>query len=143
MIVFILLIFCISCKTKQIKEVQPKPKPEPEPKEKVIKKNTFLGVYSMQFDKPKKGLLSYSVEFKKDKKARVIIFKKNRKKPILINGKYLFSKKNKKIVILYFPKNIPSEFFFKNNDGSLSLLDQNKKKYKGNKGKIFILKKIQ
>ncbi len=142
LILFIILISIISCKTNA--PIQKKPKITKEPEKKAeIKKDPFLGVYSMNLTKSLKGITSYSVEFKKDKTARVIIFKKNRKKPKIYHGKYLFSKKNKNIIVLYFPKNVPSEFLLRHNDGSLSILDENKKLYKGKKAKIFKLSKIK
>ncbi len=128
-IVLTLLVLAFSCKTA--KPIPEKPK------------DPFLGVYFMEFNNPKKQLASYSVEFKKDKTAQVVIFKRNSKNPLVYNGKYLFSKRKKNVVILYFPKNVPSEFFLKNEDGTLSILDDNQKEYTGEKKALFILRKIK
>lgn len=109
----------------------------------------FPGVYSVEFIPPKKGITVYSVEFKADKTARVLLFKKavnsvkhiEQESPDIIRGKWL--RNSEGIIILYFSGNIPSEFFSINKDGSLSILDENKKPYGGNLKELFILKKIK
>ncbi len=109
----------------------------------------FPGVYSVKFIPPKKGIAVYSVEFKADRSARVLLFKTavNSEKdispeaPDIISGKWL--RDSEGIIILYFSGNIPSEFFSINQDGSLSILNENKKPYGDNLKEVLILKKIK
>ncbi len=138
-ILFFLLIGLSSCTTKP-----PITKEAPKKEEKIeIKKDPFFGVYCMDLsENPLKRIVSYSVELKKNMTARVIIFKKNKNKPLTYHGRYLFSKHNKDIIIIYFPKNVPSEFLLNNHDGTLSILDENQKPYKGQKAKVLLLRKI-
>ncbi|AGT43597.1 hypothetical protein [Treponema pedis] len=115
---------------------------EPEPSEPY--KDAFLGVYSTEFPAEKSGISVYSVEFKADKTARVLLFKKaggqTSAVPKIIQGNWLLGKDG--VIVLYFPNNVPSEFFFKNEDGSLSFLDDNKKPYTGSLKEIMVLKKL-
>ena len=112
--------------------------PEPE--------DPFLGLYVMDLPAfrsgtSRNGITSYSVEFKADQTARVLLFKEGRTEPEISHGKWLISKDG--IIILYFEQNILSEFFIKNEDGSLSFLNAQRKPYSGELAELLILRKIE
>lgn len=74
--------------------------------------------------------LTYAVEFHKDKTARLLIFKNEETVPSIFPGKWLKSKDE--VIILYFENRVlASEFFLKRPDGSLSILQANRKEYTG------------
>lgn len=108
--------------------------------ERTGQKDSFLGVYFAEFPTKKNGISVYSVEFKADKSARVLLFR-HEEKPTIIHGKWLTAEDG--IIILYFPNNTPSEFFLQNEDGSLSFLDGNKKTYAGSVKDILTLRKLR
>ncbi len=124
---FILSAFCISCKTKPILQKQ-------------AEKDNFLGIYTVRLPGSKYGAITYSVEFKSDKTARVLIFKDKEKTPQIRFGKWLITKSG--IITLYFTELVPSEFFKKNADGSLSFLNEQKQEYSGGQNEILKLKRI-
>jgi len=117
--------------------------PEPE--------DPFLGLYVMDLPASRNGtsrngtsrngITSYSVEFKADQTARVLLFKEGRTEPEISHGKWLIAKDG--IIILYFEQNILSEFFIKNADGSLSFLNAQRKPYSGELAELLILRKIE
>lgn len=140
---FVVLLF-FSCKSRRIAEPLEPPKPEvlieKEPKD------PFLGLYVMDLPASRngtsrKGITSYSVEFKADQTARVLLFKEGRTEPEISHGKWLIAKDG--IIILYFEQNILSEFFIKNGDGSLSFLNAQRKPYSGELAELLILRKIE
>ena len=126
--VIALLLF--SCKTSPNQSV---PVEEPQ--------DPFLGVYAVQFPPSKHGTITYSVEFKADKTARVLIFKNENPQPRIHSGRWLVSKDG--IIILYFSQTVPPEFFLKNDDGTLSLLDGMRRPYKDRLGEIMKLEKLK
>ena len=140
---FAVLLF-FSCKSRRIAEPLEHPKPEV-----LIEKepeDPFLGVYVMDLPASRngtsrKGITSYSVEFKADQTARVLLFKEGRTEPEISHGKWLIAKDG--IIILYFEQNILSEFFIKNEDGSLSFLNAQRKPYSGELAELLILRKIE
>lgn len=95
----------------------------------------------MDLPSSRSGITSYSVEFKADKTARVLLFKTERSEPEILQGKWLISRDG--IVILYFSQNVPSEFFIKNEDGSLSFLNSQRKPYSGELGELLVLRKVK
>ena len=138
-----------SCKSRRIAEPLEPPKPEV-----LIEKepeDPFLGLYVMdlpssrngtsQNGTSRSGITSYSVEFKADQTARVLVFKEGRTEPEISHGKWLIAKDG--IIILYFEQNILSEFFIKNADGSLSFLNAQRKPYSGELAELLILRKIE
>ena len=135
---FVVLLF-FSCKSRRIAEPLEPPKPEV-----LIEKepeDPFLGVYVMDLPSSRSGITSYSVEFKADQTARVLLFKEGRTEPEISHGKWLIAKDG--IIILYFEQNILSEFFIKNADGSLSFLNAQRKPYSGELAELLILRKIE
>lgn len=135
---FVVLLF-FSCKSRRIAEPLEHPKPEV-----LIEKepeDPFLGVYVMDLPASRSGITSYSVEFKADQTARVLVFKEGRTEPEISHGNWLIAKDG--IIILYFRQNIPSEFFIKNDDGSLSFLNAQRKPYSGELAELLILRKIE
>lgn len=145
---FVVLLF-FSCKSRRIAEPLEPPKPEV-----LIEKepeDPFLGLYVMdlpssrngtsQNGTSRSGITSYSVEFKADQTARVLLFKEGRTEPEISHGKWLIAKDG--IIILYFEQNILSEFFIKNADGSLSFLNAQRKPYSGELAELLILRKIE
>ena len=145
---FVVLLF-FSCKSRRIAEPLEPPKPEV-----LIEKepeDPFLGLYVMdlpssrngtsQNGTSRSGITSYSVEFKADQTARVLLFKEGRTEPEISHGKWLIAKDG--IIILYFEQNILSEFFIKNEDGSLSFLNAQRKPYSGELAELLILRKIE
>ena len=135
---FVVLLF-FSCKSRQIAEPLEPPKPEV-----LIEKepeDPFLGLYVMDLPSSRNGITSYSVEFKADQTARVLLFKEGRTEPEISHGKWLIAKDG--IIILYFEQNILSEFFIKNEDGSLSFLNAQRKPYSGELAELLILRKIE
>ena len=141
---FCTLFFVFSCKSRRIAEPLEHPKPEV-----LIEKepeDPFLGVYVMDLPSSRSGtsrngITSYSVEFKADQTARVLLFKEGRTEPEISHGKWLIAKDG--IIILYFEQNILSEFFIKNEDGSLSFLNAQRKPYSGELAELLILRKIE
>ena len=139
-----IVFFVFSCKSRQIAETLEPPKPEV-----LIEKESedpFLGVYVMDLPSSRSGtsrngITSYSVEFKADQTARVLLFKEGRTEPEISHGKWLIAKDG--IIILYFEQNILSEFFIKNEDGSLSFLNAQRKPYSGELAELLILRKIE
>lgn len=95
----------------------------------------------MELPSSRSGITSYSVEFKADKNARVLLFKEGRNEPEISHGKWLMAKNG--IIILYFEQNVPSEFFIKNEDGSLSFLNSQRKPYSGELGELLVLRKVK
>ena len=135
---FVVLLF-FSCKSRQIAEPLEPPKPEV-----LIEKepeDPFLGLYVMDLPASRNGITSYSVEFKADQTARVLLFKEGRTEPEISHGKWLIAKDG--IIILYFEQNVLSEFFIKNDDGSLSFLNAQRKPYSGELAELLILRKIE
>ena len=135
---FVVLLF-FSCKSRRIAEPLEPPKPEV-----LIEKepeDPFLGLYVMDLPSSRNGITSYSVEFKADQTARVLLFKEGRTEPEISHGKWLIAKDG--IIILYFEQNILSEFFIKNEDGSLSFLNAQRKPYSGELAELLILRKIE
>ena len=140
---FVVLLF-FSCKSRRIAEPLEHPKPEV-----LIEKepeDPFLGLYVMDLPASRNGtsrneITSYSVEFKADQTARVLLFKEGRTEPEISHGNWLIAKDG--IIILYFRQNIPSEFFIKNDDGSLSFLNAQRKPYSGELAELLILRKIE
>ena len=140
---FVVLLF-FSCKSRRIAEPLEHPKPEV-----LIEKepeDPFLGLYVMDLPASRSGtsrngITSYSVEFKADQTARVLLFKEGRTEPEISHGKWLIAKDG--IIILYFEQNILSEFFIKNEDGSLSFLNAQRKPYSGELAELLILRKIE
>lgn len=135
---FVVLLF-FSCKSRRIAEPLEPPKPEV-----LIEKepeDPFLGLYVMDLPASRNGITSYSVEFKADQTARVLVFKEGRTEPEISHGKWLIAKDG--IIILYFEQNILSEFFIKNADGSLSFLNAQRKPYSGELAELLILRKIE
>ena len=140
---FVVLLF-FSCKSRRIAEPLEPPKPEV-----LIEKepeDPFLGLYVMDLPSSRSGtsrngITSYSVEFKADQTARVLLFKEGRTEPEISHGKWLIAKDG--IIILYFEQNILSEFFIKNADGSLSFLNAQRKPYSGELAELLILRKIE
>lgn len=140
---FVVLLF-FSCKSRRIAEPLEPPKPEV-----LIEKepeDSFLGLYVMDLPASRSGtsrngITSYSVEFKADQTARVLVFKEGRTEPEISHGKWLIAKDG--IIILYFEQNILSEFFIKNADGSLSFLNAQRKPYSGELAELLILRKIE
>ena len=140
---FVVLLF-FSCKSRRIAEPLEHPKPEV-----LIEKESedpFLGVYVMDLPSSRSGtsrngITSYSVEFKADQTARVLLFKEGRTEPEISHGKWLIAKDG--IIILYFEQNVLSEFFIKNEDGSLSFLNAQRKPYSGELAELLILRKIE
>lgn len=140
---FVVLLF-FSCKSRRIAEPLEHPKPEV-----LIEKESedpFLGLYVMDLPSSRSGtsrngITSYSVEFKADQTARVLLFKEGRTEPEISHGKWLIAKDG--IIILYFEQNILSEFFIKNEDGSLSFLNAQRKPYSGELAELLILRKIE
>ncbi len=140
---FVVLLF-FSCKSRRIAEPLEPPKPEV-----LIEKepeDPFLGLYVMDIPSSRSGtsrngITSYSVEFKADQTARVLVFKEGRTEPEISHGKWLIAKDG--IIILYFEQNILSEFFIKNADGSLSFLNAQRKPYSGELAELLILRKIE
>ena len=140
---FVVLLF-FSCKSRRIAEPLEPPKPEV-----LIEKepeDPFLGLYVMDIPSSRSGtsrngITSYSVEFKADQTARVLVFKEGRTEPEISHGKWLIAKDG--IIILYFEQNILSEFFIKNEDGSLSFLNAQRKPYSGELAELLILRKIE
>ena len=140
---FVVLLF-FSCKSRRIAEPLEPPKPEV-----LIEKepeDPFLGLYVMDIPASRSGtsrngITSYSVEFKADQTARVLVFKEGRTEPEISHGKWLIAKDG--IIILYFEQNFLSEFFIKNADGSLSFLNAQRKPYSGELAELLILRKIE
>ncbi|UTC91241.1 hypothetical protein E4N87_11320 [Treponema denticola] len=140
---FVVLLF-FSCKSRRIAEPLEHPKPEV-----LIEKepeDPFLGLYVMDLPASRNGtsrngITSYSVEFKADQTARVLLFKEGRMEPEISHGKWLIAKDG--IIILYFEQNFLSEFFIKNDDGSLSFLNAQRKPYSGELAELLILRKIE
>ena len=128
---FCTLLFVFSCKSRQGTKLLEHPEPE----------DPFLGLYVMDLPASRNGITSYSVEFKADQTARVLLFKEGRTEPEISHGKWLISKDG--IIILYFEQNILSEFFIKNEDGSLSFLNAQRKPYSGELAELLILRKIE
>jgi len=60
----------------------------------------FLGLYVMDLPSSRSGITSYSVEFKADQTARVLVFKEGRTEPEISHGNWLIAKDG--IIILYF-----------------------------------------
>ncbi|WP_255823535.1 hypothetical protein [Treponema putidum] len=150
---FFVILLTFSCKSRRIAEPLEPSKPEVTEKE---PEDPFLGVYVMSFPSFRSetsqsgasqneisrfGITSYSVEFKADQSARVLLFKEGRTEPEISHGKWLIAKDG--IIILYFEQSVLSEFFIKNDDGSLSFLDGQRKPYSGELGKLLILRKIK
>ena len=141
---FCTLLFVFSCKSRRIAEPLEPPKPEV-----LIEKepeDPFLGLYVMDLPASRSGtsrngITSYSVEFKADQTARVLVFKEGRTEPEISHGKWLIAKDG--IIILYFEQNVLSEFFIKNDDGSLSFLNAQRKPYSGELAELLILRKIE
>ena len=137
---FVVLLF-FSCKSRQSTKLLEHPEPE----------DPFLGLYVMDIPASRSGssrngtsqngITSYSVEFKADQTARVLLFKEGRTEPEISHGKWLIAKDG--IIILYFEQNILSEFFIKNEDGSLSFLNAQRKPYSGELAELLILRKIE
>lgn len=132
---FVVLLF-FSCKSRQSTKLLEYPEPE----------DPFLGLYVMDLPSSRSGtsqngITSYSVEFKADQTARVLLFKEGRTEPEISHGKWLIAKDG--IIILYFEQNILSEFFIKNEDGSLSFLNAQRKPYSGELAELLILRKIE
>ena len=100
-----------------------------------------MGLYVMDLPASRSGITSYSVEFNSDQTARVLVFKEGRTEPEISHGKWLIAKDG--IIILYFEQNILSEFFIKNEDGSLSFLNAQRKPYSGELAELLILRKIE
>lgn len=138
------VFFVFSCKSRRIAESLKPPKPEV-----LIEKepeDPFLGLYVMDLPSSRSGtsrngITSYSVEFKADQTARVLLFKEGRAEPEISHGKWLIAKDG--IIILYFEQNFLSEFFIKNEDGSLSFLNAQRKPYSGELAELLILRKIE
>ena len=128
---FCTLFFVFSCKSRQGTKLLEHPEPE----------YPFLGLYVMDLPASRNGITSYSVEFKADQTARVLLFKEGRTEPEISHGKWLIAKDG--IIILYFEQNILSEFFIKNEDGSLSFLNAQRKPYSGELAELLILRKIE
>ena len=133
---FCTLLFVFSCKSRQGTKLLEHPEPE----------YPFLGLYVMDLPASRNGtsrngITSYSVEFKADQTARVLLFKEGRTKPEISHGKWLIAKDG--IIILYFEQNVLSEFFIKNEDGSLSFLNAQRKPYSGELAELLILRKIE
>ena len=128
---FCTLLFVFSCKSRQGTKLLEHPEPE----------YPFLGLYVMDLPASRNGITSYSVEFKADQTARVLLFKEGRTEPEISHGKWLIAKDG--IIILYFEQNILSEFFIKNEDGSLSFLNAQRKPYSGELAELLILRKIE
>ena len=128
---FCTLLFVFSCKSRQGTKLLEHPEPE----------DPFLGLYVMDLPSSRNGITSYSVEFKADQTARVLLFKEGRTEPEISHGKWLIAKDG--IIILYFEQNILSEFFIKNEDGSLSFLNAQRKPYSGELAELLILRKIE
>ena len=131
-----IVFFVFSCKSRQSTKLLEYPEPE----------DPFLGVYVMDLPASRNGtsrngITSYSVEFKADQTARVLLFKEGRTEPEISHGKWLIAKDG--IIILYFEQNILSEFFIKNEDGSLSFLNAQRKPYSGELAELLILRKIE
>ena len=126
-----IVFFVFSCKSRQSTKLLEYPEPE----------DPFLGVYVMDLPASRNGITSYSVEFKADQTARVLFFKEGRTEPEISHGKWLIAKDG--IIILYFEQNILSEFFIKNEDGSLSFLNAQRKPYSGELAELLILRKIE
>ena len=139
-----IVFFVFSCKSRRIAEPLEPPKPEV-----LIEKepeDPFLGLYVMDLPASRSGtsrngITSYSVEFKADQTARVLLFKEGRTEPEISHGKWLIAKDG--IIILYFEQNVLSEFFIKNEDGSLSFLNAQRKPYSGELAELLILRKIE
>ena len=139
-----IVFFVFSCKCRRIAEPLEPPKPEV-----LIEKepeDPFLGLYVMDLPSSRSGtsrngITSYSVEFKADQTARVLLFKEGRTEPEISHGKWLIAKDG--IIILYFEQNVLSEFFIKNEDGSLSFLNAQRKPYSGELAELLILRKIE
>ena len=132
---FVVLLF-FSCKSRQSTKLLEYPEPE----------DPFLGLYVMDLPASRNGtsrngITSYSVEFKADQTARVLLFKEGRTEPEISHGKWLIAKDG--IIILYFEQNVLSEFFIKNEDGSLSFLNAQRKPYSGELAELLILRKIE
>lgn len=122
---FLSVIFiCVSCKSVKYNSDNNLQLP----------KKGFYGVYSAEFDTYYMGLDSYAVEFKEDKTARVIMFKIGNTKPHIVFGNWLLDKND--FIVLYFSNSLPSEYFGKNEDGTICILDKNKNK------SSYILRKI-
>lgn len=136
---FCALLFVFSCKTRRIAEPPKALEPEVLIEEKP--EEPFLGVYVMDLPSSRSGITSYSVEFKADKTARVLLFKEGRTEPEISHGKWLIAKDG--IIILYFEQSVPSEFFIKNEDGSLSFLNSQRKPYSGELGELLVLRKVK
>lgn len=133
---FCTLLFVFSCKSRQGTKLLEYPEPE----------DPFLGLYVMDLPASRNGtsrngITSYSVEFKADQTARVLLFKEGRTEPEISHGKWLIAKDG--IIILYFEQNVLSEFFIKNDDGSLSFLNAQRKPYSGELAELLILRKIE
>ena len=128
---FCTLFFVFSCKSRQ--GTKPLEHLEPE--------DPFLGLYVMDLPSSRNGITSYSVEFKADQTARVLLFKEGRTEPEISHGNWLIAKDG--IIILYFEQNFLSEFFIKNDDGSLSFLNAQRKPYSGELAELLILRKIE
>ena len=138
---FCTLFFVFSCKSRQSTKLLEHPEPE----------DPFLGLYVMDLPSSRNGtsrngtsrsgITSYSVEFKADQTARVLLFKEGRTEPEISHGKWLIAKDG--IIILYFEQNVLSEFFIKNDDGSLSFLNAQRKPYSGELAELLILRKIE
>ncbi len=128
---FCTLLFVFSCKSRQGTKLLEHPEPE----------DPFLGLYVMDLPASRNGITSYSVEFKADQTARVLLFKEGRTEPEISHGKWLIAKDG--IIILYFEQNVLSEFFIKNEDGSLSFLNAQRKPYSGELAELLILRKIE
>ncbi|UTC63563.1 hypothetical protein E4O05_04510 [Treponema sp. OMZ 787] len=134
---FCTLFFIFSCKSRRLAEPLETPKVLIEEK----LEDPFLGVYVMDLPSSRSGITSYSVEFKADQTARILLFKEGRTEPEISYGKWLIAKDG--IIILYFEQSVPSEFFIKNADGSLSFLNAQRKPYSGKMGELLILRKIK
>ena len=126
----VIALFLFSCKTEPHRELS-----------KAAPEDPFLGVYAVQFPPSKHGTITYSVEFKADKTARVLIFKNENPQPRIHSGRWLVSKDG--VIVLYFSQTVPSEFFLKNDDGTLSLLDGMRRPYKDRLGEIMKLEKLK
>lgn len=137
-IVFVCLGFTLffACKTPSIIPEDTPPEPlvpietKPEQSFDATKiEGLYVGSFFTSKTNPKKTL-TYAVEFNEDKTARLLIFKNEEKTPSIFYGKWLKSKDN--VIILYFENRIlASEFFLKRPDGSLSILQANRKEYTG------------
>ncbi|PIE98768.1 MAG: hypothetical protein CR988_01630 [Treponema sp.] len=104
-------------------------------------KSKIEGMYYGVIPTSKTKSITYAVEFKTNKSARLLIFQENKPNPKIFHGKWLTTKDD--IIILYFENHIPaSEFFKKRDNGNLSILQRNKQPFKGALYDYMVLEKI-